>query len=128
MTVSYLVRYEIVPDNATSFLAHYRDAHAAILQRLPGLRRLVLHHAIDSADPMGVSAGSAFLLVQMDFDDERALAAALASPARAEAREDFRRFPGYVGAVTHQAMRAEVLFDAGAPRADTAPAKQETAT
>lgn len=107
MSVSYLVRYEIVPENAIDFLDYYRTRHAAILWRMPGLQRLVLRHPIGCRDPAGVDAGTTFLLVEMEFADEAALARALASPVRAEARADFHRFPAFAGAVTHQAMTAE---------------------
>lgn len=107
MTVSYFVRYEIAPENATAFVEYYRTRHAAILWRFPGLRRLVLHTRASWRDPAGVNAGTTFLLVQMEFDDETALATALASPARAEARADFHRFPAYAGTVMHQAMTSE---------------------
>ncbi|MGE0746693.1 MAG: EthD family reductase [Rhodospirillales bacterium] len=107
MTVSYLVRYEIVPENAIGFLEYYRTRHTAILWRMPGLQRLVLHRPADCNDPAAVTAGTTFLLVQMDFADEAALKGALASPARAEARADFHRFPAFAGTVTHQAMTAE---------------------
>lgn len=115
MTVSYWVRYEIVPENAIEFIEYYRTQHAAVLWHMPGLQRLVLHHPVAQHDPAAVSPGTAFLLVQMDFADEAALATALASPARAEAREDFHRFPAFAGTVTHQAMVAEVLPREAAP-------------
>lgn len=114
MSLSYFVRYEIVPEKARDFLEYYRTRHAAILWRLPGLQRLVLHHPAGQHDPAAVNAGTTFLLVQMVFADEASLAAALASPARAEARADFARFPAFAGAVTHQAMTAEEIPRAAA--------------
>lgn len=109
MTVSYFVRYEIEDADRGAFLAHYRDRHAPILHRFPGLRRLVLHTPAAWSDPAAVTAGTCSLLVQMEFDDEAALAAALASPARADARADFHRFPAWRGRVTHQAMESEEI-------------------
>ncbi|MEA3193817.1 MAG: hypothetical protein QOD26_2150 [Betaproteobacteria bacterium] len=41
---------------------------------------------------------------------EEAMNAAFASPARAEAREDFKRFMTYEGTVTHQAMKSEEVW------------------
>jgi hypothetical protein len=46
----------------------------------------------------------------MTFNDIPALNAALASPARADARHDFGNFPTFKGDVTHQAFVSEKLF------------------
>ena len=43
-------------------------------------------------------------------DDAKALDVALRSDARKDAREDFAGFPAFEGEVTHQAMKAEVIF------------------
>jgi hypothetical protein len=46
----------------------------------------------------------------MEFDSEQALDAALASSARARAREDFATLNLGGAAVTHQAMRSFRIF------------------
>jgi hypothetical protein len=46
----------------------------------------------------------------MTFDSETALTAALQSPARMKARDDFRKFPDFEGVVTHPAMKSQKLF------------------
>ena len=110
MTVSYLVRYHGTAPDPEGFLAHYRTSHAPILGRFPGIRSLVLHRGADFTDPFPVNPGGNLLIAQMVFDDLSALNAALASPARAEARDDFANFPRFDGDVTHQAFVAETLF------------------
>lgn len=110
MTASYIVRYHGTAPDADAFLAHYRQSHAPILQRFPGIRSLVLHRAADFADPFPVTPGGNLLIAEMTFDDVGALNAALASPARAEARDDFANFPRFDGDVTHQAFLSERLF------------------
>ncbi len=110
MTVSYFVRYRGEAEDTVAFLDHYRTAHAPILMRLPGLRSLVLHHGLDGGhDPFPVTPDGTLLLAQMTFGTVEDLTHALASEARAGAREDFARMPPFHGAVTHQAMRAEAI-------------------
>ena len=93
MTASYIVRYHGSAAEPDRFVDYYRNSHAPILQRFPGIGSLVLHHGAD-----------------FTFDDIPSLNAALASPARAEARDDFGGFPAFDGEVTHQAFVSEKLF------------------
>jgi hypothetical protein len=46
----------------------------------------------------------------MQFDSASDLNAALRSQARAQARDDFQRFPQFCGEVTHEAMTGRVVF------------------
>src|SRR5207245_3868124 len=76
-SVSYFVRYEGQAENQAAFLAHYRDHHAPILARFPGIVRIVLHTPISWQDPFPVKPDSFALLAQMVFatkdDLDRAL-------------------------------------------------------
>jgi uncharacterized protein (TIGR02118 family) len=54
--------------------------------------------------------GKAVLMAQLEFDNEEAMNKAFASPERAAAREDFKRFMTFEGTVTHQAMRSEEVW------------------
>lgn len=110
MTASYIVRYHGTAAEPDRFLNHYRDSHAPILQRFPGIGSLVLHRAADFTDPFPVNPGGNLLIAEMTFDDIPALNAALASTARADARNDFGNFPAFNGDVTHQAFVSEKLF------------------
>jgi len=107
MSVSYFVRYDVTAPDLPRFLDHYRSHHVPVLARWPGLRRVVLHTAVEWSDPSPVNRGAAVLLAQLEFDDAAGLQAALASPQRAEARRDFHHFPPFEGTVTHQAMHSE---------------------
>lgn len=107
MTVSYFVQYHGAAADPDAFLAHYCGAHAAILRQFPGIKRLTLHRPVAWRDPFPVNPGGTLLLAQMSFESSAALDAALASPARAQARADFVRFPPFAGEITHQAMSAE---------------------
>jgi uncharacterized protein (TIGR02118 family) len=110
MSVSYLVRYEGTPGDLDRFYAHYSTTHARILRDMPGIRSLILHRPITWNDPFPVQPGDVHLLAQMVFDSSADLDRALASEARARAREDFANFPPFIGTVRHQALRQEVIF------------------
>jgi len=110
MSVSYFVRYEGTPRDAAAFMRHYRENHVAVLARWPGLQRVVLHTPVEWNDPSPVNRGKAALLAQLEFQSLEAMNAALASPERAAARQDFQQFPPFDGVVTHQAMRSEEVW------------------
>jgi uncharacterized protein (TIGR02118 family) len=108
--VSYFVRYRGSSSQADAFHAHYQTHHAAILRQFAGIRSLILHRPVAWTDPFPVQRGGTFLLAQMQFDSASDLDAALRSPARRQARDDFQSFPLFSGEVTHEAMTAKVLF------------------
>ena len=110
MTASYIVRYHGTAPDPEAFLRHYREDHARILRDFAGIRGLTLHRGADFTDPFPVNKGGNLLIAQMSFDDVAALNAALASPARARARNDFANFPRFDGDVTHQAFVSERIF------------------
>ena len=110
MSVSYFVRYEGQAESPEAFLSYYRDHHAPILTRFPGLRRIVLHTPISWHDPFPVKPDRFELLAQMVFDTKDDLDRALQSEARALARDDFARFPPFHGLVYHQATISEEVF------------------
>jgi uncharacterized protein (TIGR02118 family) len=108
--LSYFVRYRGACSDTEAFYAHYETRHAAILREFSNIRSLVLHRPVAWSDPFPVRHGGTFLLAQMQFDSASDLDAALRSPARRQARDDFQSFPPFSGEVTHEAMTAKVLF------------------
>jgi len=110
MAVSYFVRYEGHAESRDAFIDHYRGTHAAILARFPGIRKLILHLPLEWSDPCPVRKGNFALLAQMVFDSEREFQAALKSPERKEARDDFSRFPAFHGNIFHQAMVSDEVY------------------
>ena len=112
MSVSYFVRYDIDSADLDGFMRRYREVHVPLVSRWPGLRRMVLHTPLAWRDPFPVNPGSAVLMAQLEFENEAAMNAAFASRERAEAREDFKRFPRYEGSVVHQAMSGEEVYRA----------------
>lgn len=110
MSVSYFVRYDIEAGDLKAFLRRYRDVHVPMVARWPGLKRMVMHTPVEWRDPFPVNRGKAVLMAQLEFDSEAAMSKAFASPERAAAREDFKRFMTFEGTVTHQAMRSEEVW------------------
>ncbi|HEY7664949.1 MAG TPA: EthD family reductase [Xanthobacteraceae bacterium] len=108
--VSYFVSYRGSCAEPQAFQAHYETRHAALLRQLPNIRALILHRPVGWTDPFPVRRGETFLLAQMQFDSAGDLDAALRSPARRLAREDFHRFPAFSGEVTHEAMIGQTVF------------------
>lgn len=108
--VSYFVRYRGSSSDPAGFAAYYREQHAAILRDFPGIGQLILHTPVAFHDPFPVRPAGTMLLAQMTFDSASALDAALRSEARKLAREDFAHFPAFDGEVTHEALKAEVIF------------------
>ena len=110
MSVSYFVRYDIAAADLKGFLERYRKVHVPLVAKWPGLRRMVMHTPLEWSDPFPVNRGKAVLMAQLEFDSEAAMNKAFASPERAEARQDFRKFMTFEGTVTHQAMKSEEVW------------------
>ena len=110
MTVSYFVRYDIELADLEAFIRRYREVHVPLVSSWPGLRRMVVHTPVEWRDPFPVNRGKAVLMAELQFDDEAAMNRAFASPERAAAREDFKRFMTFEGKVTHQAMVSEEVW------------------
>ena len=78
------------PEDPAAFDAHFRDTHAPIVRRYPGLRDLRLTRTDGVA---GRPAGF-YLLAEMAFDSRADLDAALVSEAGVESGRDLRNFAG----------------------------------
>ena len=75
------------PEETDAFDAHYRDVHAPIVRRYPGLRDLRLTR------PKAVGRSTApHLMAEMSFDSREDLDAALSSEAGIESGRDLRNF------------------------------------
>jgi len=78
--VSYFVRYEGQAENQEEFVRYYRERHAPILARFPGIRSIVLHQPAEWHDRFPVNPDRFSLLAQMIFDTEDDLALLTACP------------------------------------------------
>jgi uncharacterized protein (TIGR02118 family) len=76
------------PQDPTAFDAHYREVHAPIVRRYPGLRELRLTSPIS----MGSRHPRFHLMAEMFFDSRADLDAAMTSDAGVESGRDLATF------------------------------------
>ena len=76
------------PQDPAAFDAYYRDTHTPIALAQPGLVRLTYGHA-RSLDP---SQEGPYLVAELDFDSEQAMAESLATPEGRAAGKDLDNF------------------------------------
>ncbi|HSC28499.1 MAG TPA: EthD family reductase [Vicinamibacterales bacterium] len=76
------------PDDPAAFDAHYRDVHAPIVARYPGLVDVQLTRA----DGIGGRPAAFYLMAEMRFATRADLDEALASDAGRESGRDLRNF------------------------------------
>jgi uncharacterized protein (TIGR02118 family) len=85
-----LIALYATPEDPAAFDAHYRDVHAPIVNRYPGLRDLRLTRA----DGVAGRPPAFYLVAEMAFDSRADLDAAMASEAGIESGRDLRNFAG----------------------------------
>ncbi len=78
------------PEDPTAFDAHYRDVHAPIVARYPGLVDVQLTRA----DGIGGRPAAFYLMAEMRFATRADLEEALGSEAGRESGRDLRNFAG----------------------------------
>jgi uncharacterized protein (TIGR02118 family) len=76
------------PEDPEAFDAHYRETHAPIIRRYPGLRDLRML----KADGVAGRPSAFYLMAEMVFDARADLDAAVASEAGVESARDLRNF------------------------------------
>lgn len=79
------------PADRQAFDQHYADTHSALGLALPGLRSFTGTHPAPGADG---SAPEYYFIGVLTFDDDEALASALASPQGVAAVADLDNFAG----------------------------------
>jgi uncharacterized protein (TIGR02118 family) len=85
------------PTDPAAFDAHYRDTHAPLAQKMPGLVRFTVGHAraMDPAQP------APYLVAELDFDSEQAMGEAFASAEGQAAAADVGTFATGGATMTH---------------------------
>lgn len=106
---TYLVAYEGEAADLNAWLGHYVRSHPPIMARFPGIREIEVYSRMDWVDAIPWARSNALQRNKVVFDSPAALMAALNSPVRHEMREDFRQFPAFTGANTHDPMLTRVL-------------------
>lgn len=94
-----------------AFRRHWREIHGPLAQRVPGVRRYVQHHVVDTTGhPDLPPADHAYDgIVELWFDDAAAMETALATP---EAKAMFADGTLFIGSVTSYIVESEVLVGA----------------
>jgi uncharacterized protein (TIGR02118 family) len=85
------------PTDPAAFDAYYRDTHAPLAQKMPGLVRFTVGHArsMDPAQP------APYLVAELDFDSEQAMGEAFASAEGQAAAADVATFATGGAAMAH---------------------------
>jgi len=107
--LSFVVRYHGPCEDPAVFTEHYRAGHATALERLPGIRNVLVYARIDWHDPTAIERANYLLGNEVVFDSIEGLNAALNSPMRHELRKHYDTFPGWTGHNTHHAMDRQRL-------------------
>ncbi len=76
------------PADPAAFDAYYRETHTPLALKQPGLIGLTYGHAV----PMNPSQSVPYLVAELDFESEKAMAEALASPEGRAAGKDLANF------------------------------------
>lgn len=80
------------PEDKESFDRHYREVHAPLAAKMPGLIKLEVNRIYGT--PSGTS--DLYLIAEMTFNDRDALHAALSSPEGKAAGKDLMGFAGKI--------------------------------
>jgi uncharacterized protein (TIGR02118 family) len=87
MTVKLLALYR-KPDDVEGFLSHYKDVHTPLIDKVPGLQKIVVNHV----DKAIMGQAPYFLIAEMHFADQATFDAAMASPENRAAGKDLMSF------------------------------------
>jgi uncharacterized protein (TIGR02118 family) len=83
-----LIALYATPEDPAAFDAHYREVHAPIVNRYPGM----LDMRLTRADGVAGREPAYYLMAEMFFDSRADLDAALTSDAGVESGKDLRNF------------------------------------
>ncbi|MGI4855724.1 MAG: ethyl tert-butyl ether degradation protein EthD [Janthinobacterium lividum] len=101
---TYLVSYEGEAENYDAWLGHYVDHHPVIMARFPGIREIEIYTRMDYRSALPAARSRAMQRNKVVFDSPEALSRALTSPVRHEMRDDFKKFPPFIGENFHFPM------------------------
>lgn len=91
------------PDNKEEFDKHYREVHAPLAKKMPGLRKLEV--AKITGAPIGEPKH--YLIAEMYFDSLDALNASMASPEGKATARDLMSFAGNLVSMFYAEVNAE---------------------
>jgi uncharacterized protein (TIGR02118 family) len=79
------------PADPAAFDAHYREVHAPLARKMPGLRKMETGHFTGAP---GGSEPKFYFMAELYFEGKEAMMAALASPEGKAAAKDVMSFAG----------------------------------
>ena len=106
---SYLVHYPGPAQDLNAWLTHYAAHHIPLMTRLPAVRLVEMLTRIDHISALPFPRDNHMQRNRVGFDSPADLAAALASPIRAQMRADVDAYPPYQGGVSHFTMLTEAI-------------------
>lgn len=106
---SYLVHYPGPAQDLNAWLTHYATHHIPLMLRLPAVRVVEMLTRIDHLSALPFPRDNHMQRNRVGFDCPEDLAAALASPIRAQMRADVDAYPPYQGGVSHFTMLTEAI-------------------
>ncbi|RTM00776.1 MAG: hypothetical protein EKK32_14585 [Bradyrhizobiaceae bacterium] len=101
---SYLVHYPGPADDMNAWNLHYIEHHPAIMRTFPDVRQIEIYTRVDWIDRLPSRRVEHMQRNKLVFDSPDALARALSSDVIKRMREDFLRFPPFVGGNKHFPM------------------------
>lgn len=107
---SYLVHYPGCAEDMNAWLLYYLTHHPQLMAHLPGIRAIEIYTRLDWCDGMPWERVHFMQRNRIVFDSAQALAASFESPALRAMREDFHRFPPFVGGNVHYPMHTETFL------------------
>jgi uncharacterized protein (TIGR02118 family) len=90
LTVVKLIALYRKPSDVAAFERHYREIHAPLAKKMPGMQKMEVSHVTGSpgGEPMF------YLVTEMYFDNKASMMAALSSPEGRAAGKDVMSFAG----------------------------------
>ena len=112
---SYLVHYPGQAQNLNAWLNYYLSHHPQLMRNLPGVREIEIYTRVDWCDSMPWERVHHMQRNKLVFDSAQALDASFGSSALHAMRDDFKKFPPFVGGNVHYPMiTSTIVGDPGA--------------
>ncbi|MFJ1258271.1 hypothetical protein [Cupriavidus sp. CuC1] len=101
---SFLVHYPGHAEDFDAWINYYLTHHPQIMRLFDGIREIEIFTRVDWLDAMPWQRVHYMQRNKQVFDSAAAITAAMNSPVRHQMREDFEKFPPFVGSNVHFPM------------------------
>lgn len=106
---SYVVHYPGPAQDLNVWMHHYIAHHPQVMRQFPGIRGIEILSRVDWTGFLPWERANHMQRNRVMFDSQKALTAALQSPARIAMREDFKSFPPFEGGNSHFPMATKLV-------------------